>query len=93
MNGTYYKNPTFPVIDDNNIDRIDNDIDINTIIKNNIGKKVIVHMNYKDHSVFDGIIECINDEIMIVSNYENNTSYLLLFSYLEYIEFKEKISL
>ena len=95
MNGTYYQNPTFPASIDNNyqetnIIKKSNSNTITDLLKNNIGKRVNVFYSEKE---FIGIIENIQDELIIISNPETGNWYLLLTKYLYYIEFEETINL
>ena len=95
MNGTYFRNPTFPIDVDNNEKRVeDKTVIINeNILNNNIGKKVKVFMNYNDVNSFNGIIEYINNSVIIISNPKSDGWYYLLLNDLKYIEFEEKINI
>ena len=101
MNGTYYKNPTFPTIETSNnkeeviIEPVKNQLSLIDILNNNIRKKVILHMNYQDNndSTYSGIIEYITKDIIILSNPETGNWYLLLSKYLLFIEFEELINI
>ena len=104
MNGTYYKNPTFPASIDNNYQESISPVEkTNTIkednysdiLKNNIGKKINISMSYQNNEkeLYNGIIEYIGDDNIIISNPESGNWYLLLLKYLNYIEFEEKINI
>ena len=103
MNGTYYKNPTFPSVQDNNyqetISSENNDykknIPLNDILKNNIGKKINIYLLYENNERqnYNGIIENVEKDYIIISNPETGNWFLLLLKYLNYIEFEEKINL
>ena len=102
MNGTYYKNPTFPAAIDNNyhetvIKTEDRKYLIETyidILKNNIGKKVNINMNNNNETkTYSGILEKITDDTIIISNPETGNWFLLLSKYLNYIEFEERINI
>lgn len=103
MNGTYYKNPTFPSAQDNNyqetISSENNDykknIPLNDILKNNIGKKINIYLLYENNERqnYNGIIENVEKDYIIISNPETGNWFLLLLKYLNYIEFEEKINL
>ena len=103
MNGTYYENPTFPndinsehqesisLIEKNNT----KDNQLNEIIKNNQDKKINISMSYQnsEKELYNGIIEYIGDDYLIISNPETGNYYLLLLKYLNYIDFEEKINI
>ena len=102
MNGTYYKNPTFPAAIDNNyhetvIKTEDRKYLIETyidILKNNIGKKVNINMNNNNETkTYSGILEKTTDDTIIISNPETGNWFLLLSKYLNYIEFEERINI
>ena len=103
MNGTYYENPTFPNQINNehqeSITSIENnntkDNQINDILKNNKGKKINISMSYHNNEkeLYNGIIEYVSNNYLIISNPETSSYYLLLLKYLNYIEFEEKINI
>ena len=103
MNGTYYENPTFPNQIDNesqeNTTSIEKnntkDNQLNDILKNNKGKKINISMSYQngEKELYNGIIEYIGDDYLIISNPETGNYYLLLLKYLNYIDFEEKINI
>ena len=102
MNGTYYKNPTFPAADDNNYqDNPVEDVEINEerndILINNIGKKVNIFANYLNsneskNTSHSGIIENNKKDYLIISNPTSGKWYLIPHKYINYIEFEEKIN-
>ena len=104
MNGSYYKTPVFL----NDIERDSNmpnnyqvdypmeQIYIENIIRNNIGKKVRVHASFSDSvewrdRVFTGIIEHAGRDNLVLNDVENNKHYLILMIYVDFFEFDEEI--
>lgn len=106
MNGNYYQNPTFPnsyspinedILNEQNNIPITANNNAN-IFKINKGKRVNVYVtfpNSKDTTgkIFNGIIENIYDDYLIISDPETSKWYLLNIKYIDYIEFMEKIEL
>ena len=103
MNGTYYKNPTFPSIKDNNYqDSIIVDSNTNEknedIISNNIGKLVFVFASFPNSNeikdiTFEGIIENTKKDYLILSNPQSGKWYLIPYKNINYIEFEENINI
>ena len=100
MNGTYYKNPTFPAATDNNYQENNNIVEenkynietINEILKNNIGKKCNINSTYNNETkTHSGIIEKQTNNLLLLSNPETGYWYLLPIKKINYIEFEEKI--
>ena len=106
MNGTYYKNPTFPAATTSNyqdtIVPVGNDLPmeqsyIENILRLNKGKKVKAYVSYPDSidwkdSVYTGIIEQAGRDHLIISDPTTGKWYLILMIYLNYVEFEEKIN-
>ena len=105
MNGTYYQNPTFPSAVPNNSNDISvtldkevsiNDIYIENILNNNIGKFVNTYVSFPNSNeikdiTFTGIIEKNGKDYLIISNPETGKWYLIPNKYINYIEFEEEI--
>ena len=95
MNGSYFKNPTFPTLD--NVD----EIEVNKEIKdfsNNLNKKVKVYasfpyLNDNKEQIFEGILEQFNNNYLIIRDIHKEVWYYVLYRYLNYIEFNEKFEL
>ena len=106
MNGTYYKNPTFPTATTNNYQ--DSIVPINqeltmeqsyieNILRLNKGKKATFYVtipgsNDWQDKTFTGIIEQAGRDHVIVSNPSNGEWYLILMIYLDYVTFEEPIT-
>ena len=74
----------------------DSNINIENIIRNNIGKKVRVHASFSDSvewrdRVFTGIIEHAGRDNLVLNDVENNKHYLILMIYVDFFEFDEEI--
>ena len=90
MNGNYYKSDFL----DNNIV---NDNGIIDVLKLNIGKKVRLNVTIpgskeSQDRVFEGIIEKVGNDYLIVSNPTNGEWYFILPVYLGFITFDEQIN-
>ena len=106
MNGTYYRNPTFPTATTNNYQEtivpINQELTmeqsyIENILRLNKGKKAKVYVAYPDSldwkdSIYNGIIEQAGRDHLIVSNPETGKWYLIPMIYLNFVEFDEKIN-
>ncbi len=107
MNGSYYKNPTYP----SNMRPADTYINtpvtkpellteqsyVENILRMNKGKKVKAFVSYSDSvewrdRVFEGIIEQAGRDHLILSDPNTGKWYLILLIYLDYVEFSEKIN-
>ena len=83
MNGTFYET------------NLSNSI--NKLLKKNIGKKVIVHIsvagnNLYDDKTFDGILEDITDEYIIIYEPNSGNYQMVLLIYVIYVSFEETIN-
>ena len=83
MNGNYYNNGFVDNSDNTIID----------VLKRNIGKKVRLYLNIPniENNSFDGIIESVGNDYIIISNPTNGEWQLFLMIYLGYITFEENI--
>ena len=89
MNGTF-----FDLNSDNSFNK---DNSISKILKMNIGKKVIVHISVAGNSLyddktFDGILEDITDEYIIIYEPKSGNYQMILLIYVIYISFEETIN-
>lgn len=101
MNGEYYQKPMFPNqnMTNNPIKNSFPNLEYNyleDILKNNKQKKVIVYTitNSKENQekIFNGIIEQVGKDYIIISNPEDGKHYLIPLIYLNYIKFDESIN-
>ncbi len=106
MNGSFYKNPTFPTEDSNNLPPGNiNYMDsmpmeqsyIENILRLNKGKKVKAYVSYPDSvewrdKIYDGIIEEAGRDHLIISDPKTGKWYMIRMIYLNYVEFEEKIN-
>jgi len=108
MNGSYYKNPSYP----SNMRPADTYVNpspatqpelfaeqsyVENILRMNKGKKVKAFVSYSDSvewrdKVFEGIIEQAGRDHLILSDPNTGNWYLILLIYLDYVEFPEKIN-
>lgn len=88
MNGTFYSNPTFPSLEEDNTleERKEKELD------NNKGKTIKVYTNYKDEEL-KGRFEYINNNYLIFSTPETNEYTLIFLKNINYIVFNEEINL
>lgn len=88
MNGTYYPNPTFP----------GQEVEIpiyeeNEILYNNKGKNIKIFTNINDNKEFQGRLEHIDKENVIINDIDKDKAYLIPIKYIYYIEFNESLNL
>ena len=93
MNGTLYSSPTFPnnINEENVIEERESDN-----LSNNKGKMIKAYFsfpNVNEIKEFNGRLESINKDYIVISNIDNNEYTLLFTKYLIYLVFDEKISL
>ena len=100
MNGSYFKNPTFPTLekdDENDTNDVIHDREESSdIFGNNLKKKVSVYASYpysNEFKVFNGIIEEVKDDYIIVKDIVKDVWYYILRDYINYIEFNEQIKI
>lgn len=69
---------------------------IENILRLNRGKTATVYMNFENSQwgskIFKGVIEAAGKDHLILSDSANNTRYLLLTIYLNYVTFEEEIN-
>lgn len=69
---------------------------IENILRLNLGKMVSVYMNFENSQwgskIFKGRLEAAGKDHIIISDPLNDTRYLLLSIYLDYITFEEEIN-
>ncbi len=69
---------------------------IENILRLNLGKVVSVYMNFENSQwgskIFKGKLEAAGKDHIIISDLNNNTRYLLLTIYLNYITFEDEIN-
>ncbi len=104
MNGSLYQNPTFPSIEKESPVISEEFIPINNeakniinFLNNNKGKKINALLSYPNSSSwqsksYEGIIDDVGDDYLLINSLENETRYLLKLKYLDYIEFAERIN-
>ncbi len=105
MNGSYYKNPTFPTntykrptdtfISGNELPLEQSYVE--NILRLNKGKKATAYVSFSDSvdwrdKKFTGIIEQAGRDHLIISDPDTGKWYLILMIYLDYVEFEEKIN-
>ena len=104
MNGNFYQNPTFPannyasaqeeiILERKTLEK--EDLKSNTfldILKNNKGKKIKVKIPKLDDKTYEGIIENVSDDYLIIRDNLNNTWYLINNTKLYVVEFLEEIN-
>ena len=89
MNGTF-----FDASIDNSLNK---DSRIYKLLNKNIGKKIIIHISVPGNSMyddktFDGILENITDEYIIIYEPNSGNYQLILLIYVIYISFEEEIN-
>lgn len=107
MNGSYFQNPTFPTVTNEEIQKIpQNDyfniqpseqITYDNLLKLNKGKKLKLFSFFNEDSdgkekIFEGILENSFKDFIIISNPNNGAWYLIKTKDIKYIEFLEKIN-
>lgn len=106
MNGSYYKNPSYPpnmrpadtfVNTPSNNELSMEQSYVENILRLNKGKKVKVYVSYSDSvewrdKIYTGLIEQAGRDHLIISDPETGKWYLILMIYLDYVEFDEKIN-
>lgn len=103
MNNTYYNKEIFPQAQYNdNIEKEKttnqiytqkNEPFMNNIIKTNLNKKVKINMSFpNEKQEFNGIIEQLGNDYIILSEPSTGNWKLLPIIYLNYITFEEKIN-
>ena len=99
MNNNNYYNPVYPngYVDNGSTTFDDEQSYIENIIRLNKGKIGRFYMTFPDSlewrdRVFSGIIEQSGKDHIIISDPTTGKWYLLLFIYLDYVEFDEKIN-
>ena len=89
--GNYYSYPNQP-----NNDMTDEQSYIENILRLNLGKTVAVYMTFENSQwgskIFKGKLEAAGKDHIIISDPNNNTRYLLLTIYLNYVTFDEEIN-
>ena len=66
---------------------------VNTVLRNTIGRRAQLYFSYPDSdkwrdTVYDGIIELIGEDYIIITNYESRKIQVLLMLYLEWVEYE-----
>lgn len=107
MNGSYYKNPTFPTnaykrpadtfVPGTNTELPMEQSYVENILRLNKGKKITAYVSYSDSvewrdKKYTGIIEQAGRDHLIISDPDTGKWYLILMIYLDYVEFNEKIT-
>ena len=97
MNGTYFKNPTFPTLENDDIDK-SKEVNIGSELGNNLNKKVKVYASFPYLSdnkgqVFEGILEHYDSNYVIIRDIQKEAWYYVLNCYINYLEFNEKVDL
>lgn len=92
MNGLYYPNAKY---DKNDIVREENyNYSFEDLFKYNIGKKIRLFLSFPNVSEirsFEGVLEKVSNEYLIISNPTSNKWQVLLLMYIIYAEFDEDI--
>ncbi len=108
INGSYFQNPTFPSINNDEAQTPPGNINyystltseqsyIENILRLNKGKKVKAYVSFPESSawqnkIFEGTIEQAGRDHLIISNTNTGEWYLIRMIYLDYVEFDEKIN-
>ena len=94
MNGNYYKNPTFPTLEENKVMEVEQDRDIKTIkgdiLSINIGKKVMLYIN---NSFLEGVLKEVKDNNIIINDYSGNIWFMVPKVNVIYYKFLENINI
>ncbi len=66
---------------------------VNTVLRNTIGRRAQLYFSYPDSDkwrdiVYDGIIELIGEDYIIITDYETRKIQVLLMLYLEWVEYE-----
>ena len=100
MNGLYFPNSTWQEnneLKDNNKNEIRdfNDNYLENILKNNKSKKIKVYCSFpnNDNKLFEGILEDLGNDYLIISEPSTGKWNIIMTNYLNYIEFEEHISI
>lgn len=99
----YYPNPPvypygnyYPYPNQQSNDMTDEQSYIENILRLNLGKTVSVYMNFENSQwgskIFKGKLEAAGKDHIIISDPNNNTRYLLLTIYLNYVTFDDEIN-
>ena len=91
MNGVYFPSVTYEENDDIREERIENKID--NILINNIGKSITLYCCFDNNNEFNGRLEYINENYIVINNIENGNYFFIPSKNINYIEFKEKITI
>ena len=108
MNGNFFPNPTFPNVDFDSKENVnqgfvpieDEPMEqsyIENILRHNKGKKVKIYVSFPDSNewrdkVYEGIVEQAGRDHIILSDPNTGKWYLILMIYLDYVEFDERIN-
>ena len=98
MNGSFYQNPTFPTL--NNEDDIEEELIVQSdmslwqILNVNKGKRVSVYTSFNnENKTLTGILEAGTTEYLILSNPQNGHWDIINSCNIVHINFEEKIGL
>lgn len=66
---------------------------VNTVLRNTIGRRAQLYFSYPDSDkwrdiVYDGIIEVIGEDYIIITDFETRKIQVLLMLYLEWVEYE-----
>ena len=95
MNNDYFKNNSLNEFFNKNVDFNDAaDMSLNALLKNNIGKKVVIYQTFSDtKDEHSGIIERCDSDYIILSDPNSGNWYLFFVKYINFIKFDEEINL
>ena len=95
MNNNYFKNNSLNEFINKNVDFTgDTDMSLNVLLKNNIGKKVVIYQTFDDiKDEHSGILEKCNSDYIILSDPNSGNWYLFFVKYINFIKFNEEINL
>ena len=76
---------------------VNNKKSLDDILEINIGKKISIYESFDNSNewkdkIFTGILEKVDNEYIILSDPTNNTWYIILIKYINYIKFDEEIN-
>lgn len=101
MNGEYFQNPVFSnqnTTNNNLFNNINTNEYIEDLLKNNKTKKVTIYtinpyIKEEEQKNFNGIIEQVGKDFIIISNPKDGKYYMIPLAYLNYIVFDENINI
>jgi len=66
---------------------------LNNLLRQNYGKNVKIYTSIEDNKEFEGIIELVGDNYIVISNPDNEKWCLIFLTKINYIKFLEKMNI